>query len=88
MTTQKRGPSPERIKELKRQGYSVHMVVDQDPVLYGWMQLGTGNAQGYYKAQQPYRRTKEQAWADCDDYASLSVPDTPNPDWDASEGQP
>lgn len=38
MTTQKRGPSPERIKELESEGYSVHMVVDQDPVLYGWMQ--------------------------------------------------
>lgn len=75
------GPSEERIRELKDDGYSVREVHDLDPPLYGWFHRESGASQGYFRESQPYRRTKEQAWDDCHAYVSGDMPLTPNPDW-------
>ena len=80
-TTTLRGPSAATIQRLKNEGYSVHMIIDQDPVLYGWMQHGGVANQGQHKALMPYRTTKAQAWADCEAYASCNMPDKAEADW-------
>ncbi|AJZ56543.1 hypothetical protein OI25_7247 [Paraburkholderia fungorum] len=70
-----------RIQELKDGGFVVHMVSDQEPVLYGWLNTKSGASQGEYKERQPFRRTKEQAWADCEAFDSCEMPMAAEPDW-------
>ncbi len=74
--------SPSRIKELEGAGYTVYMAYDGDPALYAWMNTKSGASQTEHKKVQPLRRTKAQAWADCDAYASLDMPTSPQPDWE------
>lgn len=72
--------SSEAILELKKAGYLVHVICDQDPVLYAWIHKA-GATQRDVKERQPYRLSEAQAWDDCQAYASGDVPSTPNPDW-------
>ncbi len=74
------GPGPDQIAKLKREGYRVHMVNDQEG-LYAWYHSTSGASQGYYKDVQPPRTTELQAWADCLAYVSLDMPTRLVPDW-------
>ncbi|GAA0839711.1 hypothetical protein ACUXAV_005920 [Cupriavidus metallidurans] len=74
------GPSPERIAELKNEGYRVHMVNDQDG-LYAWYHPTSGASQSHHKDVQPPRTSELQAWDDCDAYVSLDMPTKLVPDW-------
>ena len=73
--------SQKRIQELTDAGFDVHMVSDQDPALYGWLNTKSGASQREYKQQQPFRRSKAQAWSDCEAFDSCDMPTTPEPDW-------
>lgn len=75
------GLNKERIEALEKMGYIVHMINDQPPCLYAWLHPESGASQRSVKLHQPYRLSADQAWADCDDYVSLRLPSTPNPDW-------
>lgn len=76
-----RGPSEARILDLEGMGYTVQEMYDGDPPLYGWICTLSGSSQGILKDRQPYRRTRAQAWDDCDAYVSGSVPSVASPDW-------
>lgn len=73
--------SPERIKELTDAGYHIYTAIDLDPERFGWMHVSSGASQSHYLDVQPFRRTKAQAWADCNAYHSLNMPRKPEPDW-------
>lgn len=75
------GPSKERIAELTSSGYAVRRVIDIGQPLYGWSNKASGKSQTDVCKQQPYRRTQEQAWSDCDDFVNGTIPETPHPDW-------
>jgi hypothetical protein len=76
----KQSISPGAIKTLQSRGYSVQVMYDGDPELYGWTHT-SGARQGDVKDRQPYRRTKAQAWADCEAYDDGDVPSKAEPDW-------
>lgn len=67
--------------QLRDGGYDVHEFYDTDPPLYGWLRRDSDASQLNYKAQQPLRRSMQQAWVDCRDFASGDIPSTPTPDW-------
>ena len=71
--------SDEEMGRLKEAGFEVECMYDTDPPLYGWVQ---GYArQGDWRARQPYRATKEQAWADAYAYHRGTMPLVPDADW-------
>jgi hypothetical protein len=74
-----REPSEERIAYLKDEGYSVSVIYDGDPQLYAWTSAVT--SQSEYRARQPYRKSRRQAWADCHDYVFGHMPMEPHGDW-------
>lgn len=76
----KQSISPDAIKALQSGGYSVQVMYDGDPELYGWVHT-SGACQADVKDRQPYRRTKAQAWADCQAYDDGVVPSEAEPDW-------
>lgn len=73
--------SDAEIGELKEAGFRVYTVVDQPPVLYGWMHPSSTASQGDYKDRQPFRTTQAQAWADCYAYHRGHMPMKAEPDW-------
>ncbi len=69
------------IDELKKAGFTVHMVVDQEPVLYGWLHPSSTASQSHYTDRQPFRKSAAQAWADCYAYHHCHMPMKADPDW-------
>ncbi|USX10670.1 MULTISPECIES: hypothetical protein [Burkholderiaceae] len=60
------------IAELQQEGYSVHEVVDLDPIRYRWSHC-SGASQIDAKDRQPYRKSKAQAWVDCRTISSATT---------------
>lgn len=83
MSTNNRTPklSAAEIGELKKAGFTVHMVVDQEPVLYGWLHPSSTASQSHYTDRQPFRKSEAQAWADCYAYHRGHMPMKAEPDW-------
>lgn len=77
----KTGPSKERIAELTKEGYIVKRVIDIGQPLYGWSNKTNGASQSDHARLQPYRRTQDQAWSDCNDFVTGNMPATANIDW-------
>ncbi|WP_230965423.1 hypothetical protein, partial [Burkholderia cepacia] len=73
--------SAAEIDDLKKAGYTVHTVVDQDPVLYGWMHPSSTASQSHYTDRQPFRKSQAQAWLDCYAYHHGHMPMKAEPDW-------
>jgi hypothetical protein len=59
--------SAAEILELQQEGYSVHEVVDIEPIRYRWLHR-SGASQADVKDRQPYRKSEAQAWVDCRNY--------------------
>jgi hypothetical protein len=87
-SNEKRGLSPEKIKELQAAGFHVFEAVDQEPVLYAWLNVHHDASQSQYRDRQPYRRTRAQAWADCYAFYRGNMPMTPEPDWSQEPAAP
>lgn len=73
--------SEDEILQLRDGGYDVREFYDTDPPLYGWLRTDCDASQLNYKTQQPLRRSMQQAWVDCRDYAGGEFPSPPTPDW-------
>lgn len=76
-----RALSDARVNELMQLGYGVYTVSDNAENLYAWQHGGSGAAQSHFLNVQPYRRTREQAWVDCNRYAGCDLPSEAEPDW-------
>ena len=81
MASEQEPISKEQIQNLMEMGYSVEIAFDGDPQLYKWVHLTSGESQSNHKNQQPFRRTKKQAWYDCMRYLDGDIPQKPDPDW-------
>ncbi|MBW8466884.1 MAG: hypothetical protein K0M67_01365 [Thiobacillus sp.] len=76
-----RALSADEIQQLREAGYDVIPMNDYDPALFGWIHVASEAKQSDWKEHQPYRRSRDQAWVDCQDYAGCNLPSTPTPDW-------
>jgi hypothetical protein len=76
-----RALSADEIQRLREAGYDVIPMNDYDPVLFGWSHGASRALQSHQKERQPLRRSRDQAWVDCQDYAGCNLPSTPTPDW-------
>ena len=65
----------ETIEELKKDGFSVGMVQDQDG-LYAWAHRAGAGSEKHH-----YRRSEAQAWRDCYNYANCMPEQTVSWDW-------
>lgn len=76
-----RALSPDELQRLSEAGFIVKQMNDYDPALFGWFNVVSGANQSDWKENQPYRRSRDQAWVDCRDYFDGHLPSTPTPDW-------
>lgn len=71
--------APQAIAALRTDGYYVAPVASQGDERYAW---GNSRSGAHQKdTQQPPRRSEDQAWHDCQEYADAEGAAPARPDW-------